>query len=331
MQSTVSGAIQVATATLAERRAAVAIALGYADDAPPEGIIDRAFADTAADAAVWEGLLVARRDKRAVGAAWVQFMAGGVATMSEPRAIAGESDAALVQLADAASVLMTDRGVVTGQALVESPRGAAATALRTAGFAHLTDLLYLTSTSRSLSSAREALTDRGVSTDRGASKSADLPVLFALTEYRLEDRSRLAALVEQTYIDTRDCPALNGVRQIDDVLAGYQATGVFAPERWLIAHRGDTDVGCLLLADHPADDQWELVYMGVAPSARGQRIGAALVEHAQYLTRAAGRQRLVVAVDAANEPALRMYARAGFEALLRRSVFLKRFEPRRDV
>ena len=35
------------------------------------------------------------------------------------------------------------------------------------------------------------------------------------------------------------------------------------------------------------------------------------------------RQRLVLAVDAANEPALRTYAAAGFQAWDRRSVFIR--------
>ena len=32
---------------------------------------------------------------------------------------------------------------------------------------------------------------------------------------------------------------------------------------------GGSDVGVLLLTDHPVDGQWELLYMGLAPEARG--------------------------------------------------------------
>ena len=72
------------------------------------------------------------------------------------------------------------------------------------------------------------------------------------------------------------------------------------------------DVGCLLIADWPQNDQWELIYMGVVPEARGRGYGVAVVRQAQWLAGCAGRQRLVLAVDTANEPAMRVYAAAGF-------------------
>jgi ribosomal protein S18 acetylase RimI-like enzyme len=96
----------------------------------------------------------------------------------------------------------------------------------------------------------------------------------------------------------------------------------------LIARRGQRDVGCLLLADHPLQNQWELVYMGIVPEARGMRLGLAVTRHAQRLAHGAGRERLVLAVDAANAPALELYRRAGFLAWDQRRVFLKIF--RRD-
>jgi ribosomal protein S18 acetylase RimI-like enzyme len=136
-------------------------------------------------------------------------------------------------------------------------------------------------------------------------------------------RDRLAQLVEATYADTLDCPALDGLRSMEDILAGYEATGVFDPERWLIVRHQDADVGCLLLADHPQHQNWELVYMGLVPSARGNGWGQAVVRHAQWLTQQAGRQRLVLAVDAANHPAVATYTCAGFRAFGRRRVYLK--------
>jgi ribosomal protein S18 acetylase RimI-like enzyme len=138
-----------------------------------------------------------------------------------------------------------------------------------------------------------------------------------------DGRDRLAQLVEATYADTLDCPMLNGLRGMEDVLAGYETTGVFDPRRWLIVRHQDCDVGCLLLADHPQHDNWELVYMGLVPSARGNGWGRAIVRHAQWLTGQAGRQRLVLAVDAANHPAVAMYTCEGFRAFGRRRVYLK--------
>jgi RimJ/RimL family protein N-acetyltransferase len=109
------------------------------------------------------------------------------------------------------------------------------------------------------------------------------------------------------------------------VLTGYQATGRFDPGHWRIVRSDGRDVGCLLLADHPAADQWELVYMGLVPAARGHGLGAEMIRFSQYLTGQAGRGRLVLAVDADNAPALALYASAGFLRWDRRSAFLRIF------
>jgi ribosomal protein S18 acetylase RimI-like enzyme len=135
-------------------------------------------------------------------------------------------------------------------------------------------------------------------------------------------KSRLAELIERTYEGTQDCPVLNGVRTTDDVVAGYRAVGEFRPENWLIASDRERDVACLLLADHPAFDQLELVYLGVIPQARGSGLGYVLTRHAQWMARQAGRGKLVLAVDADNAPALRLYAQAGFQSWDRRSVLV---------
>ena len=85
------------------------------------------------------------------------------------------------------------------------------------------------------------------------------------------------------------------------------------------------DVGCLLLTDFPEHENWELTYMGVAPSARGNGWGAHIVRYAQWRARLADRLRLVLAVDADNGPAITLYAAAGFQAWERRTVFVKVF------
>jgi mycothiol synthase len=112
------------------------------------------------------------------------------------------------------------------------------------------------------------------------------------------------------------------VRHIDDVLAGYRATGEFDPQRWLIVRQAGQDVGCLLLAVHPETDQWELVYLGVTPAARGAGLGRQIVRHAQWMCQRGGARQLVLAVDADNTPALKLYASAGFVAWDRRPIYL---------
>jgi ribosomal protein S18 acetylase RimI-like enzyme len=112
---------------------------------------------------------------------------------------------------------------------------------------------------------------------------------------------------------------------MDDVLEGYRAVGRFRPERWQNARSDNHDVGCLLLADHGPESSWELMYMGLAPEARGRGFGLEITRHAQWLASRDNVERLLLAVDASNYPALAMYAQAGFEIWDRRSVFARAF------
>jgi len=56
----------------------------------------------------------------------------------------------------------------------------------------------------------------------------------------------------------------------------------------------------------------DLVGMFVAPAARGQRLGAALVEAVAAWARGRGAARLHLWLTMTNEPALRLYRRSGF-------------------
>jgi len=147
-----------------------------------------------------------------------------------------------------------------------------------------------------------------------------------LIQYMPTDRTRLERLVEATYEGTLDCPGLDGLREIGDVIDGYAATGKGGCDRWSIVRRQNEDAGCLLLADHPSDDQVELVYMGITPSARGSGLGLALTRHAQQVTHEMGRARLVLAVDAANHPAIAAYNAAGLRPWDRIRVWLLRLQ-----
>jgi ribosomal-protein-alanine N-acetyltransferase len=68
--------------------------------------------------------------------------------------------------------------------------------------------------------------------------------------------------------------------------------------------------------------------MGVVPEARGRGLGRRIVDFALAQAARAGTERLVLAVDAANGPALGVYRGAGFVEWERRTVYA-RMRPRR--
>ena len=261
-----------------------------------------------------EGLLEVRRGSRLAGAILARPQPGGTAVVWPPRFIPGE-DGLAPALLQAAEDLLRRRGIGLAQAVLPPEARRAARSFAAAGFTHAADLEYQVAVARVFPRERPA---------------GELQ----FEPYAAVNHARLAAAVEETYRGTLDCPALNGLRNVEDVLAGYRASGAFDAARWLLVRRGGQDIGCLLLCEHldaarPDDSQWELVYMGLAPAARGQGLGVQVARYAQWLARQAGQRRLVLAVDAANAPALRSYAAAGFIPLLRRAVYLKQLPSQR--
>ena len=250
------------------------------------------------------GLLEARRGGQLVGAVWVNVFPGRMASVAAPQLIEGEPESTAEQLQQAAGRYMASHGICVAQSLLEIDHGADADRLRRGGFRHSADLLYLTCLAEHFPTAPQA-------------------GQLIFEPYSPAGSDRMGQIIQQTYQGTLDCPQLDGVRQHDDILHGYQHTGVFHCENWLFVRKNDEDIGCLLLADHPEVDMFELVYMGLTPRQRGQGLGLDITRQALWLAGHQGRGRMTLAVDAGNEPAINMYAAAGFKIWDRRSVFLK--------
>ena len=63
--------------------------------------------------------------------------------------------------------------------------------------------------------------------------------------------------------------------------------------------------------------------MGLVPRARGRTFGREIVRQHSSCAHAAGAERIVLAVDAENLPAIKMYNDTGFTAWDRRTVFVR--------
>jgi mycothiol synthase len=260
-------------------------------------------------------LLCARCEERIVATVWLQMQPGGVGSLWPPGLAAGESKATAATLVDLAISKAAAAGAIFVQSLLETDSGIEAELLKNAGFKHATDLLYLVSQRHAFPTSEPDcdLTFESIGAEGARSDSVDQ------TKW-----SRLRNIIEQTYQATLDCPAVQGVRSIDDVLASYQAIGEFDPSRWFSVQnaKSNADVGCLLLTMHTQQKNCELVYVGIVPVARGEGYGLEVIRRAQWLCGLTDAERLVLAVDAQNAPAIRAYAAAGFETWDRRSVFL---------
>lgn len=256
------------------------------------------------DLGQWDGLFVESPAPEAAASTWVQRCPGNTAVVWPPPA-----ESALAELLlQAAADFVDGRAIDLTQFLLPPDHAFAPATLRRAGFERLAELVYMAA-------------DVGVA---AAPSPAFVPadgVQFIPGAF--EQPERLAAIVERTYDGSRDCPALDGARPMDEVLAGYRAQGVYLPEQWHFVVADGRDSGVLILANHPTVGNWELVYMGVAPEARGCGVGEQVVRFALRAAATGGAARLVLAVDAENEPAMNVYRRANFYEWDRRLVYAR--------
>ncbi len=238
-------------------------------------------------------LLGAFDQHRLVGAALLQFLAGRGAMLFPPQLVDAADEAAADMLLHAALAAARDRGAKLVQCLLLPGEAAALARLGRHDIHKLAELVYLYC-------------------DAALFPTAPPPGRLAFEPYRTCERHRLTAVVEATYQGTLDCPALNGVRTADEVLAGYESACGKDMSWWRIVCFEGSDVGCLLVASYGAGEACELTYMGLVPEYRGQGLGRQLVQHALWVARQAGASRMVAAVDLANVPALSVYLAAGF-------------------
>src|SRR5260370_26912484 len=217
-----------------------------------------------------EGVLVARDWSGLVGAMVCLPVPGASGLVWPPQVMPGmEPKFVEDKLLSRASSWLRERGARLGQSLLTAEETPLGPSLERNGFTHITSLWYL----------RHYL---------------DLPVSLLLAEerltfqtYRRADQAVFHDVLLRTYEGTQDCPEVNGVRTIEEVIVGHQSQGKYHPGRWWVALENKIPVGVLLLIDMPDAHYWELAYVGVVPYARNRGVGRELVRKALFETRAA--------------------------------------------
>lgn len=284
------------------------------------------------------GLLVARPNPTDPPQAvvWVHPAPGRTALVAAPQALRGTAEH-LTSSADPVELLWQTRllqqaarwaeasGAEMLQAVAPPDDETFQWALTQAGIPKLVDLVFVASPPLPRPETRS--TEIEIETDLPSdSGTADPRHQFLSLPPDGDRLQRWYRLLEATYVDSLDCPAINGQRSLVHTVAGYQATGHRWDPGWVMltsAHQAD--LGGFILADHPDADFFELIYFGVVPQARGCGLGRKILQQALSLAAQAGRSRLIAAVDRQNLPALRVYAAADFTALEQRTVFARFF------
>jgi ribosomal protein S18 acetylase RimI-like enzyme len=266
-----------------------------------------------------EGVFVAPERDDILGALVCVPLKGASGLLWPPRVLDGPArrqvEDALVQRACA---WLRTRGAKLAQALLAPEEACLAAPLVRNGFVRVTSLHYM----------RHDMDQEvaGFATDIACRHAG--AACLEYTIYGAVDVSRFEQTLLRTYDDTLDCPELNGVRELREIIEGHQAQGVHDPERWWLAEEAGQACGVLLVADIPDLSAWDLSYVGVVPEARGRGIGRALVCKALVEAHAAGVSRMTLAVDSRNQPARRLYRNLGFRVTEQREVYLAFFRQR---
>ncbi len=251
------------------------------------------------------GLHVAEADGRiAVACAALDLPGGATLLMCSPGAV-GRDESVLGELLARACQGAAQRDRRFAQIMLE-PTAAepVSPALARAGFEYLARLQYL----------RRGAFDP-------APSSAAQPVRWVTLADSGTDA--FAEVIRRTYIDSRDCPALTGVRTMDEVLDSHRGAGDYDPTGWYLLCEGEARLGVLITARTPMRPTLELVYVGLVPEARGRGLGRFCVHHAIRRARDLALPQVTLAVDADNEPARRTYAAMGFAQYMDKDVWIR--------
>jgi len=166
----------------------------------------------------------------------------------------------------------------------------------------------------------------------GVCESQGDPESTTYQSYCRENHDLFAKTVLASYQGSLDCPALSGLRNADDVITGHKSSGQFDPGLWFLLMYQDRPAGIAMVnrqADKPT--VCELVYMAVLPEFRGRGLGRALLGKVAGQARHKGLKQMQLAVDAANQPGLRLYRRFGFRETDRRAVWAVLSKPRGEI
>jgi ribosomal protein S18 acetylase RimI-like enzyme len=250
------------------------------------------------------GVIVLAVNQTLLGAMVCLPVAGATALVWPPQAVTGGARWEIEdRLMTYAIAWLRGEGAKLGQTLLAPEESQLADSLKRHDFVHITNLCYMRHDLRSL-----------------PGRSLGIPPLTYQT-YKDCDRALFHQVLCRSYEQTRDCPEVNGVRTLQETIAGHQAQGIYDPVHWWLAQQAGHPVGALLIAAVP-EQGWDLSYVGVVPESRRRGIGKALTQKALEEARAAGADQLTLAVDTRNLPAWNLYRNLGFEPFDQREVYL---------
>jgi mycothiol synthase len=226
-----------------------------------------------------------------------------------PGSQAKATDAATAQLIDPVCRFAAAKAVYLAQTLVDPQDQALEKIFADQGFTRMAELHYL---------QVQPPADGSL---------PPLPPDLSWLGYSDKTHPLFGQAILESYNNSLDCPALNGQRDIEDIIAGHKASGIFNPSLWFLLRHGEKSLGVLLLSESLRSDAVELVYLGLTPAARGQKLGELMMRQALAIVADRKQARLCLAVDSRNTPALKLYYRHGMHRVASKHAMIRDLRP----
>ena len=245
--------------------------------------------------------LESRQGSSRVAGAYIMLLGARVAALAGVRAIDNHTLSA-VNLVNRLVSQVREHEIVQIQAILDGTDSVATEIVQLAGFVPLAELQQLV-----------LMLDERTAEPVQLSTPVPLPANLEWVAVKDVPRAKLIQLLAHTFIETLDCPALDGLRSPEDVLEGFLDGQSLESQSawWILADQGKF-IGCVLINRLPSGS-CELVYMGLGPAARGRGYGKLLLEQGIAVARELQSEMFVAAVDCGNWPATRLYMQAGFQ------------------
>lgn len=245
-----------------------------------------------------------------VAGAYMVLLGARVAALAGVRGI-DNHDSTAARLLSMLVEQVRSTGVVQIQAILDGSESIAEEIVELAGFTMLAELQQM---------ALMLPPNKG----DAAIEPAQVPSGLSWVDARTVSNSKLTQLLAHTFIETLDCPALNGLRGPEDVLEGFlDGQSLQTQEHWWILANGDKLLGCSFVNPLPTHAA-ELVYMGLGVTSRGRGYGKLLLEQAIRSALKLKAESFFAAVDCDNWPAIRLYGQAGFQEHARVQAWIHR-------
>ena len=148
-----------------------------------------------------------------------------------------------------------------------------------------------------------------------------LPDDYDLETYRPDTHELFKQAIGASYEQTLDCPAMSGLRSLDEVIVGHQHAGTFDPALWFVLVHQARGVGVLILTYHASMNSLDVTYLGIGHAHRGRHLGSFFMNQTRKIMRLTGARTSTLAVDERNTPAVGLYRKVGYRPTQRREVY----------